>query len=159
MPRTRVYDAVETLQERGLVDVAYASPKVFRPVSRETAVSHFQLEYDETIGGLADTLAGLEPADPRHEQTGVWTVSDHEAVTDRVLEFVGEAETEVVYMSVEELLTEAIIDRLEAAHERGAAIQLAGISPSTQDRIQTGSRRPRPSRRSGNGRIRRPDAC
>ena len=137
VPRTRVYDGVETLEERGLVDVGHASPKVFRPVSRETVVGQFQAEYDETLRDLSEELSTLEPADPRHEQTGVWTVSNSKAVTDRVLEFVEEAGEEVVYMSVEELLTDGIIDALAAANEGGATIQIAGVSPATRDRIET----------------------
>ena len=112
--RTRVYDAVETLQERGFVDVSYASPKVFRPISRETAIRQFQLEYDETINELTTTLAALEPTDSTREQTGVWSVSGQTAVTDRVLEFIEEANREVVYMSVEDLLTDEIIEVLAA---------------------------------------------
>ena len=136
VPRTRVYDAVEVLQERGFVDVSYGSPKVFRPVSRETATRQFQLEYDETIDELTDTLAALEPTDATHEQTGVWTVSGREAVTDRVQEFIGEADTEVVYMSVEELLTDEVVGGLAAAADRDVAIQLAGISAATRQEIE-----------------------
>ena len=136
VPRTRVYDAVESLQERGFVDVSYSSPKLFRPVSQETATRRFQLEYDEIIDDLTNTLAALEPIDSRHEQTGVWTVSGHEAVADRVLESITEATTEVVYMSTEELLTDDIIEGLATADNRGAAVQLAGISSATQEGIR-----------------------
>jgi sugar-specific transcriptional regulator TrmB len=136
VPRTRVYDAVETLRKDGFVDVAYGSPKVFRPVSRETATRQFQLEYDETIEELADTLATLEPTDPTYEQPGVWTVSSQEAISDRVLEFIGEADTEVVYMSIEELLTDDIIQALATASDQGATVQLAGTSPSARQEIE-----------------------
>jgi sugar-specific transcriptional regulator TrmB len=137
VPRTRVYDAVASLQERGFVDVSYSSPKLFRPISQETATRQFQLEYDETIDDLTDTLAALEPIHSRHEQTGVWTVSGREAITDRVLEFIAEATTEVVYMSVEELLTDDIIEALATADGRGAAVQLAGVSSATREEIQS----------------------
>jgi sugar-specific transcriptional regulator TrmB len=137
VPRTRVYDAVASLQERGFVDVSYNSPKMFRPVSRETATRQFQLEYEETIDDLTTTLAALEPIDSRHEQTGVWTVGGREAITDRVLEFITESTTEVVYMSVEELLTDDIIEALATADDRGAAIQLAGISSASRREIQS----------------------
>ena len=38
VPRTRIYDATERLADRGFVDVQHASPKAFRPASRETAM-------------------------------------------------------------------------------------------------------------------------
>ncbi|PSP89171.1 TrmB family transcriptional regulator [Halobacteriales archaeon QS_4_69_34] len=137
VPRTRVYDAVDALEQEGLVDVRYASPKVFSAASRETTTRRFQLDYKETVERLSTVLADLEPAQRRREQTGVWTVSGHEAVTERVLEFVGEADTEVVYMSVEELLTGEVIEALAAVEQRGVDIQLAGVSPATRDRIRT----------------------
>jgi sugar-specific transcriptional regulator TrmB len=137
VPRTRVYGAVDALEEEGLVDVRYASPKVFSPASRETTTRRFQLDYEETVERLSTVLADIEPAQRRREQTGVWTVSGHEAVTERVLEFLGEADTEVVYMSVEELLTGEIVEALAAIERRGVDIQLAGISPATRDRIRT----------------------
>ncbi len=42
----------------------------------------------------------------RTEQRGVWTVTEQSAVTDRVLDFLAGADEEVVYMTVEELLTD-----------------------------------------------------
>lgn len=136
VPRSRVYDAIGRLEERGLVDTNHASPKVFRPVSRETIARHFQLEYDRTVDQLTTQLAAIEPTERQHEQSGVWTVTGQEAVTDRVLELIEEANEQVVYMSVEELLTDEVIATIAAAEDRGAEVYLAGISPQAQQRIQ-----------------------
>ncbi|MFC7191329.1 TrmB family transcriptional regulator [Halocatena marina] len=53
VPRTRIYDAVERLQDRGLVDVQNNSPKQFQPVGRETTLRHFRHKYDDTVTELA----------------------------------------------------------------------------------------------------------
>ena len=53
-----------------------------------------------------------------------------------MLEFFGEAATEIVYMTVEDLLTEELIDALSAADDRGVSIKLGGVSDSVQGRIQ-----------------------
>ena len=135
VPRTRIYDSVEALSERGLVDIQHASPKEFRPVSHETAMRQFQTEYEETIENLSDLLTDLEPAERQHEQTGVWAVTGRETVTERVLGFIAEAEEEVVYMGVEELLTDDIVAALAAAERRGVDIRLAGSSPAARERI------------------------
>lgn len=45
VPRTRVYDAIDELSDRGLVDVQQASPKEFWAVSAETTGRTFQEEY------------------------------------------------------------------------------------------------------------------
>lgn len=83
---------------------------------------------------LRRALDELEPIDRGVEQRGVFTVDGDVAVTERVLEFVERAE--IVYMTVEALLPDRIVDALSAADERGVSITLAGISPEVQARIQ-----------------------
>jgi len=136
VPRSRVYDAIERLTERGLVDTSHASPKVFRPASRETVARTFRVEYEEAVNDLTEQLAAVEPTERQYEQSGVWTVTGQGAVTERVLEFVAEADEEVVYMGVEDLLTDEVIAALAAAETRGVEIYLAGVSAETQERIQ-----------------------
>lgn len=135
VPRTRVYDAIDELHDRGLVDVQQSSPKQFWSVSAETASRTFEHEFERRIERLQTALDELEPTDRQAEQRGVWTVDGQSNVTDRVVEFFAGAEEEIVYMTVEELLTEEIVEGLRAAAERGVSIQLAGVSPDSRDRI------------------------
>ncbi|ELZ80965.1 putative transcriptional regulator [Haloferax elongans ATCC BAA-1513] len=136
VPRTRVYDAVDELHERGLVDIQQSSPKQFWVVSADTTCRKFEQEVQRRTDILTTALRELGPAEPKQEQRGVWTVDGQPAVTDRVLEFIRTADEEVVYMTVEELLTEDIIDELTDAEDRGVSIRLAGISPEVQDLIR-----------------------
>ncbi|UWG50599.1 Sugar-specific transcriptional regulator TrmB [Halalkaliarchaeum sp. AArc-CO] len=136
VPRTRVYDAVEELSDRGLVDVQHSTPKEFWTVSAETAARTFERELHNRTTTLLAALEELQPIDRRTEQRGVWTVDGQPAVTQRVLEFFDEAEEEIVYMTVEDLLVDELITGLSAAHDRGVSIKLAGISPAVQERIQ-----------------------
>lgn len=137
VPRTRVYDAIERLQGRGLVDVQHASPKVFRPVARETTLHHFRHEYDATLAKLADRLAALEPANYQPEQRGVWTITGSAAVDDRVGEYLTAATDEIVYLTVDAVLTDDILAQLREATERGVAVQVANGTTTTYERIQT----------------------
>ncbi len=136
VPRTRVYDAIDELHDRGLVDIQNTSPKEFWSVSAETASRTFEHELQRRNKLLRDALNKLEPAQRRAEQRGVWTVSGQTAVTNRLLEFFDSAEEEIVYMTVEDLLTEDLIAGLGEAAERGVSIKLAGISKDVQSRIQ-----------------------
>jgi sugar-specific transcriptional regulator TrmB len=136
VPRTRVYDAVAELQEWGLVDVQQSTPKRFWAVSIDTGVRQFERTYRRRIDELTAALESLEPADRTEEQRGVWTVTGRTAVDDRVVEFVDGAEREVVYTTAAPLLTEAVIDALWAASDRGVTIRLAGMSPAATDRIR-----------------------
>lgn len=136
VPRTRVYDAIDELHEQGLVDVRQSSPKRFWAISSETASRTFEHEFQHRTTLLRTALDELEPSERRAEQRGVWTVDGQSAVTDRVLEFFANADEEVVYMTVEDLLTEDLIEGLAEAADRGVSIKLGGVSPTVQDRIQ-----------------------
>jgi len=86
-----------------------------------------------TLRGALDELG---PVERRAEQHGIWTVNGEQAITGRVLEFLDDAEDEIVYMTVEDLLSDDVIEGLQEAAERDVSIQLAGISEEVQERIQ-----------------------
>ncbi|WP_415380423.1 TrmB family transcriptional regulator [Halosimplex sp. TS25] len=136
VPRTRVYDAVGELQERGLVDERQSTPKRFWPVSGETSGRHFERYYRHRVARLTDALDALEPPSRADKQRGVWTVTGRETVTERVVEFVDDAEGEVVLMAVGDLLTDELVGRLAAASERGVSIKLAGLSDSVAETLR-----------------------
>src|SRR6056297_3545249 len=136
VPRTRVYDAIDELHDQGLVDIQQSSPKQFWAISAETASRTFERELQRRSEILRTALDELEPAQRRAEQRGVWTVDGQTAVTNRVLEFFANADDEIVYMTVEDLLTEELLDGLAAAADRGVSIKLGGVSEVVQDRIQ-----------------------
>ena len=81
-------------------------------------------------------LDDLSPAERSSEQRGVWTVTGRETVAERIVDFVADAEEEVVFMTVEDLLTDDIVDALRTAAERGVTISLGGVSADVQDKIQ-----------------------
>lgn len=136
VPRTRVYDAIDELHGRGLVDVQQSSPKQFWAISAETASRTFEHELRHRTELLRTALDELEPAERQTEQRGVWTVDGQTAVTERVLEFFASADDELVYMTVEELLTEDLVEGLGEAADRGVSVRLAGVSTEVQERIQ-----------------------
>lgn len=135
-PRSRVYDAIESLQEWGLVDVQYATPQRFTIISRDSIVRKLDLARKNTINETAEMLERLDSTEPQTEQFGAWTVTGHEAVNQRIQEFIDEAEDEIIYLTVDALLTEAVIDRLQDADDRGPNIYIGGTSDTVQDRLQ-----------------------
>lgn len=135
VPRTRVYDAVDELRKRGLVDVQQSTPKRFWAISSETSGRLFEREFSDRVERMVEALNSIEPVQRREEQRGVWTVTGRDAVTARVTDFVEDADEEVVYMSVEELLTGEIVDHLRAANDRGVRIKLGGMSNAVEEGI------------------------
>lgn len=135
VPRTRVYDAAEELQEWRLVEIERASPTEFHPVSAETATRRIERELRGWTNDLSSALAAVEPTRHRERAPGVWTVRGREAVADRVREFVGAADEEVIYATAAELLTESVLAELRVAADRGVAVRLAGSSPTADRRL------------------------
>jgi len=136
VPRTRVYDAAEELRTHGLVDVQQSSPQRFWAISTETTGKHFEREYDYRVNQLTDALDSLAATEHSVEQRGVWTVTGRDTIDERIADFVDSAEREVVYMSVEDLLTEEVSESLSRASDRDVSIKLAGMSSATEHRLQ-----------------------
>lgn len=136
VPRTRVYDAVEELQSWGLVDVQQSTPKQFWAVSSETTSRRFESEVSYRLDELVSALDSLGEVSRSEEQQGVWTVTGEETVSDRVIDFIENAEDELVYMTVEELLTDTLVEHLQSANERGVTIRLGAMSPEVEDELE-----------------------
>lgn len=136
VPRTRVYEAAETLHDLGLVDIKHSTPQQYTVISRESIVRKLDSRRENTITEIGELIDQLGPAETRSEQLGVWTVTGRDAVSQRLITFIQEADDRIVYMTVDELLTEAHLQDLRAAEERDVSIHLAGISGTVQERIQ-----------------------
>ena len=137
VPRTRVYDAADSLHELGLVDIQYSTPQKFSVVSRETLVRKLTRDRETTIDTVSELLHELEPTEPQREELGVWTVSGHETISDRVREFIDAADDRIVMMTIDDLLTDGQLTALhEAATERDVDVYVAGISSESEDRIR-----------------------
>lgn len=137
VPRTRVYDAVEELRKRGLVDIRQSSPKKFWATSAETASRSFERELQQRTERLRASLDEIGPAAHHAKQQGVWTVAGEAAVSQRILDFFADAQDEIVFMTVEGLLTDELIAGLRDAAKRGVSIKLGGVSPAVQAEIQS----------------------
>jgi len=103
----------------GLVDVQQSTPKRFWVVSPETTNRQFTQEYTHRVNVLTVALDALASRSASEEQRGIWTVTGREPISSRVVDFIDATEEEIVYMTVEGLLTEKIIDRLRVANNRG----------------------------------------
>jgi hypothetical protein len=126
VPLTRVYDAADGLEDGGLVDVQYASPRRFYPVSLETTVDLIRRRDETTVGALADALRELEPMTAAVDRVGVWTTTGADAITDRLAWFVSHADDAVSYLSDADEVDDDILAALRTAAEDDVAVVLGG---------------------------------
>ncbi|UIO99689.1 TrmB family transcriptional regulator [Halobaculum sp. CBA1158] len=132
VPRTRVYDAVRVLEAKGLVETQHSNPQVFRAVPIDEAITTLQAEYEQRTESLRDALDELEPPDDEGTEVTheVWALSGGQGITSRTRQLVDGADREVVIViGHESVVTPELLERLEAAHDRGVDLLVGAASP------------------------------
>lgn len=139
VPRTRVYDAVRVLESKGLVEVQHANPQRFRALSVGEATDILADRYAARIDDLDEALHAVEPEDRRNEPLAqdVWSLSGREAVAARTHQLIDEATEEcILVVGAENVLTEALTERLTTATDRGVDVLVGVPSPTAQSRLR-----------------------
>ncbi|NEU58225.1 TrmB family transcriptional regulator [Halorussus sp. MSC15.2] len=135
IPRSRVYETMDRLQERGLVEIQEGEPRTFQSVSIDTAVRVLRKEYDSHFETMERSLRRMEPI-YKEVQQAVWALSDHEQVTERVVDLVSEASDEIVLVVLDDaLLDDELLAYLTEADERGVAINVGTVVDSVRERV------------------------
>lgn len=136
VPRTRVYDAVDELHDRGLVDIRQSTPQEFMPISAEAARETLEREVQQRLTLLITALGQLRPTERTIEQQGIWTVGTETAILDRIVTFFNGSTDEIVYLADEQFFSTAVIDGLAAAADRGVSVTLGGCSTEMIERFR-----------------------
>jgi len=151
VPRTRVYDAVNELRERELVDVLESSPQQFVAVSAETTCRRLEADTDRRLSLLSTALAELE-AENGADHHEIRQLDGQSAIVDRLVEFIATADTEIAYLAGDDQLSAPLVEQLAAAADRGVSVRLGGLSADrleeltdkipTLDRLSTNGESP-----------------
>lgn len=140
VPRTRVYDAIRVLEARGLVEVQHSSPQRFRAATIAEATTTLRQQFDDRIDTLESHLESLETRevpDEADQVQEVWSLTGHEGIESRTYEMIENATSEIMLVVVEEeILTDALFDRLHAAADRGVEIILGGETDAITTRLE-----------------------
>lgn len=113
VPRSQVYGAAETLEERGLVEIKQSKPMEYRPVSLEEAREHLQRRFEERQDVAFEYLekAREESDKGEEEREDFWTVNGRDTIDSRIEELLNEAEDRVVFISTHNDLVNGSIER------------------------------------------------
>lgn len=124
IPRSRVYDTIERLERKGLVDVQQSDPREYRATEIETACRRIREDYDSRINTAENALHQIE-APESTEDEGVWSISNTDHVTDRIVTFLDLAEESIHHIVAnDEVLTDDIRAGLREATGRGVDVVL-----------------------------------
>jgi sugar-specific transcriptional regulator TrmB len=138
VPRARVYDCMDSLAERGLVDVQEANPKRYRAVRPQTAIATLQRSFEDRFDQLNELLPALHTtARESEDDDDVWVIEGGADVAERMVGLVQDAEDSVVIaIGAEGLLTDDLLAALVAAGERGVAVTVGSPGQPVRERVR-----------------------
>lgn len=136
IPRSRVYETMDRLEERGLVDVQKGEPRTFQSVSIDTAVRVLNKEFESYFDTMERTLRRMEPL-YKEPQQSVWALTNYEQITERVIDLVSDATDEIVLIALDEVvLDEETLASLEEASERGVFVHVGTDAEPVRERVE-----------------------
>lgn len=124
VPRTRVYDAVDELADRGFVRVQESHPKAFVPVSPQRIRRAFYREYiyRQVVAEFGLRAIGSSDGEPGGRDMSL--EAGTETVNRRFLAEITEAEQRVTYVSVGGVPSDDVLSALEDATDRDVSVRV-----------------------------------
>lgn len=137
VPRSRVYDTIERLERKGLVNVQQSEPREYTAVPVETACRRLREDYDSRIDAAENALEQVEEPASKDDE-GMWAINQYEHVTDRVVIFLEEADDAVHYLvPAMEVVDQRIHEALQSAVDRGISVVIEVPTEEVRDEFET----------------------
>lgn len=140
VPRTRVYEAMRTLENMGLVDIQHSTPQEFRAVSIDEATAMLRDRYQTRVADLEAALADIESSEEGHDEDTlheVWSLTNSDGIVTRTAELIDDAGREVVLVVGDErILSEDLYGALRTANDRGVAVIVGATDDSLADSVR-----------------------
>ncbi|MFB6266883.1 MAG: TrmB family transcriptional regulator [Halodesulfurarchaeum sp.] len=139
IPRSQVYGAADSLEERGLIEIQDSTPKTFRPVSlpeaRERLQERFRRNQEQAFEYL-DEVQNEQRA-TAEEQEGVWRLSGQAAVEGRTRKLVEDATDRVVLGFNEGVsFADELRDRVAEKRQTGVSVTVLEQDPGAREELR-----------------------
>ena len=139
VPRTRVYEAVRSLESHGLVEIQHSSPQQFRAIPVAEALQVLEQQYKSRLDRLGQSLRQLRQSagtDTPDTDPEVWSLAGSETITTRAKRLIDGAESEVLLLLGDtQAVSGGVNDRLESAIDRGVDVVIGVSSESFDSRF------------------------
>lgn len=138
VPRSQVYGAAESLEERGLIEVHQSDPIQYRAVDLDEARARLRRVFERKqtqAFGFLETVRGIY-SDGREQQEAIWTLHGHNTVVDRVRQIVHDAEEYIVYGFGADLSNETITDALVEQATHDVIVKIASTDQAVIDTFE-----------------------
>lgn len=137
VPRSQVYGAAESLQDRGLIEIQQSEPIQYQSVSLDAAKSHLRGRFERTQERAFEYLDSVHrERDDNETREDIWTVQGRDAVGSRAEQLVREAEDRVVVgVRDDSLLDRPIEDALRERAQSGVDVVVISDDERVHDRF------------------------
>jgi sugar-specific transcriptional regulator TrmB len=139
VPRTRVYDAVDALEDAGLVERQHANPQRFRAVPVEEATETLRADYDARIDDLETTLRNVPDATNSDDDSvaEVWSLSGRTAIQNRIQQLIADATDAVVVLATRpDVVTNGAGDEFAAAGNGDVTLAVGCVDTDARDAVR-----------------------
>ncbi|MDS0474925.1 helix-turn-helix domain-containing protein [Natrinema sp. 1APR25-10V2] len=134
VPQSRVYDVVDRLHRRGLVDVQESDPRRYAVVPVDVARERLRQEYRDHLETATAHLQDLEQRTV--DEDGVWQVAGQRDVDNRTRTALEEATSEIYLLAGDgSVLSPSLLEWLGAARDRNVAVFVEVPSEADRRRV------------------------
>lgn len=137
VPRSQVYGAAESLEERGLVEVQQSNPIQYRAVTLEEARQRLRARVEreqEKAFGYLETVQG-EFSETDEEKEDIWTIHGRETVSDRIGGLIADATDRIVLGTDADMLDGVVVDALADRAAAGIEVVVVSTDEAVADRL------------------------
>lgn len=134
VPQSRVYDVVDDLHQRGLVDIQESKPRRYFAVPVNDALGRLREDYDTALEAADDQLQRLESRETDSES--VWQVATNQDVLLRLTRYISEA-TSYVYLLVADdaMVDEDVLETLAEVLDAGVSVYVEVPSDDARENL------------------------
>ncbi len=118
VPRSRIYETLEKLAQKGLVFTLQADPAQYAPLDSQELLTRLRAEFDDSLGTLEDEVANLAS---RTTLESIWTIQGRENILDKARSMIKGAQ-EAVYLAAWNQVVQEVKADLEEANKRGTRV-------------------------------------
>lgn len=139
IPRTRVYEAVRSLESDGLVEIQHSSPQQFRAIPIAEAIEILTQRYRRRIESIEQSLTKIRQSsnqsNPRDEAE-VWSIVGGDTISTRVKHMVDDADSEVLLLVGDtRVLTKGVYQTLTEASKVDVDIVVGAASSAVREQL------------------------
>lgn len=138
VPRSQVYGAAESLEERGLLEIQRSSPITYRPVALEEARERLTERFERDRRRAFERLETLreEPAPGTESREDIWSITGSAPITTRIVGLVADADESLVFgVHSADPLTDDLLDALSERAEAGVDVIALSADERARERL------------------------